>query len=79
MRLLLFATIAALCVAWLGRAIALADDFDDQFGIHASDVSAYRNLPIPSCQAGLQDDRDPLKPPANAAKLRPRTFLAIAI
>jgi hypothetical protein len=68
MRLLRFATIAGLCVIWLGRTIALADDYYDKFGIHARDVSAYRNLPIPSCQAGLHDDRDPLKPPADACQ-----------
>jgi hypothetical protein len=59
------------CILWITLGTpALADEYYDKFGIHASDITAYKGLSIPSCQAGLHDDPDPLKPSGNAAQLR---------
>lgn len=46
------------------------DTYYDKFGLWDHDIAAYRRVNIEPCQMGLAEDQDPMRPPADATKLR---------
>jgi hypothetical protein len=55
--------------AMFGTAVA-RDTYYDKFGFWDHDIAAYKQLSITSCRTVQEENKDPMHPLANAAKLQ---------